>query len=39
MVTPLAGDPDMTITVDEFHRITRYGRRRQTAAVVISKEY
>ena len=39
MVTPVAGDPDMTITVDEFHRITRYGRRRQTAAVVISKEY
>ncbi len=39
MVAPVAGDPDMTITVDEFHRITRYGRRRQTAAVVISKEY
>jgi len=39
MVTPVAGDPDMTITVDEFHRIARYGRRRQTAAVVISKEY
>jgi len=29
----------MTITVDEFHRITRYGRRRQTAAVVLYKEY
>ena len=39
MVTPVAGDPDMTITVDEFHRITRYGRRRQTAAVVLSKEH
>ena len=39
MVAPVAGDPHMTITVDEFHRITRYGRRRQTAAVVISKEY
>ena len=39
MITPVAGDPDMTITVDGFHRITRYGRRRQTAAVVISKEY
>lgn len=38
MVAPTAGDPHMTITVDEFHRITRYGRRRQTAAVVISKE-
>ncbi|MDP9125927.1 MAG: GNAT family N-acetyltransferase/peptidase C39 family protein [Pseudomonadota bacterium] len=39
MVAPAAGDPHMTITVDEFHRITRYGRRRQTAAVVISKEH
>ena len=39
MVAPATGDPHMTITVDEFHRITRYGRRRQTAAVVISKEY
>ena len=39
MVAPTQGDPHMTITVDEFHRITRYGRRRQTAAVVISKEY
>ena len=39
MVAPAAGDPHMTITVDEFHRITRYGRRRQTAAVVIGKEY
>ncbi len=38
MVAPADGDPHMTITVDEFHRITRYGRRRQTAAVVISKE-
>ena len=38
MMAPAAGDPHMTITVDEFHRITRYGRRRQTAAVVISKE-
>ncbi len=39
MLAPATGDPHMTITVDEFHRITRYGRRRQTAAVVISKEY
>ena len=38
MVPPAAGDPHMALTVDEFHRITRYGRRRQTAAVVISKE-
>ena len=38
MVAPSASDPHMTITVDEFHRITRYGRRRQAAAVVISKE-
>jgi len=39
MVAPTTGDPPMTITVDEFHRITRYGRRRQTAAVVLGKEY
>ena len=38
MVAPSATDPHMTITVDELHRITRYGRRRQTAAVIISKE-
>ena len=38
MVAPSSTDPHMTITVDEFHRITRYGRRRQTAAVIISKE-
>lgn len=38
MVAPSKGDPHMTITMDEFHRITRYGRRRQSAAVVISKE-
>ena len=39
MVAPGSANPQMTITVDEFHRITRYGRRRQTAAVVISKEH
>ena len=38
MVASHAGDPHLTLTVDEFHRITRYGRRRQSAAVVISKE-
>jgi hypothetical protein len=29
----------MTITVDEFHRITGDGRRRGAAAIVISKEH
>jgi ribosomal protein S18 acetylase RimI-like enzyme len=38
IVAPSADDPHLTITVDEFHRITRYGRRRQAAAVVIAKE-
>ena len=38
MVAFTAGDPHLTLSVDEFHRITRYGRRRQSAAVVISKE-
>jgi ribosomal protein S18 acetylase RimI-like enzyme len=39
MVASAPDDPHLTLTVDEFHRVTRYGRRRQTAAVVISKEY
>jgi ribosomal protein S18 acetylase RimI-like enzyme len=38
MVAPAPGDPGLAVSVDEFRRITRYGRRRQTAAVIISKE-
>ena len=38
MVAPAPGDPGLAISVDEFRRITRYGRRRQTAAVILSKE-
>ena len=34
---PAAGDPGISVSVDEFRRITRYGRRRQTAAVILSK--
>jgi hypothetical protein len=30
-------DPGISVSIDEFRRITRYGRRRQTAAVIISK--
>jgi hypothetical protein len=30
-------DPGISVSVDEFRRITRYGRHRQTAAVVLSK--
>lgn len=39
MSTPSEGaDPGISVSVNEFKRITRYGRRRQTAAVIISKE-
>lgn len=38
IVAPTPDDPGMTVSVDEFRRITRYGRRRQTAAVILSKE-
>jgi hypothetical protein len=30
-------DPGISVSIDEFQRITRYGRRRQTSAVIISK--
>ncbi len=32
-----SGDPGISVGVDEFRRITRYGRHRQTAAVILSK--
>jgi ribosomal protein S18 acetylase RimI-like enzyme len=31
-------DPGVAVSVDEFRRITRYGRRRHTAAVVLSRK-
>lgn len=31
------GDPGISVSVDEFKRIARYGRRRQAAAVIVSK--
>jgi len=34
---PAAGDPGISVSIDEFRRITRYGRRKQTAAVILSK--
>lgn len=37
MSEPADGDPGVAVSVDEFRRITRYGRRRQTAAVILSK--
>jgi hypothetical protein len=38
MAAPMPGaDPGIAISVDEFKRITRYGRRRQSAAVILSK--
>lgn len=38
-VAAAAGDdPGLAVSVDEFRRITRYGRRRHTAAVVICKQ-
>ncbi|MBE0546149.1 MAG: peptidase C39 family protein [Rubrivivax sp.] len=30
-------DPGISVSVDEFKRITRYGRHRQSAAIIISK--
>jgi len=35
--TPAGLDPGVSVSVDEFKRITRYGRSRQAAAVIISK--
>ena len=37
ITTPVSADPGISVSVDEFRRITRYGRHRQTAAVVLSK--
>ncbi len=34
---PSKGDPGISVSIDEFRRITRYGRRRQTAALILSK--
>lgn len=34
---PADGDPGISVSIDEFRRITRYGRRRNTAAVILSK--
>ncbi len=34
---PPKGDPGISVSVDEFRRIMRYGRRRKTAAVIVSK--
>jgi ribosomal protein S18 acetylase RimI-like enzyme len=34
---PADGDPGLSVSVDEFRRITRYGRHKQTAAVILSK--
>jgi ribosomal protein S18 acetylase RimI-like enzyme len=34
---PAKGDPGISVNIDEFRRITRYGRRKQTAAVILSK--
>lgn len=36
-MSPATGDPGISISVDEFSRITRYGRLRQSAAVILSK--
>jgi ribosomal protein S18 acetylase RimI-like enzyme len=37
MAVSRSKDPGISVSVDEFRRITRYGRHRQTAAVVLSK--
>lgn len=37
IAAPAEGDPGISVSIDEFRRITRYGRRRQTAAVILSK--
>lgn len=34
---PLGGDPGISVSIDEFRRIARYGRRRQTAALILTK--
>ncbi|HVZ45526.1 MAG TPA: peptidase C39 family protein, partial [Ramlibacter sp.] len=38
MAEPPPGDPGIGVGIDEFRRITRYGRRRHTAAVVLESK-
>lgn len=38
IATPGNQDPGIPVSLDEFRRITRYGKRRQTAAIILSKE-
>ena len=35
---PPDGDPGVAVSIDEFRRITRYGRRRHTAAVILTNK-
>lgn len=35
---PNTEDPGIPVSLDEFRRITRYGKRRQTAAIILCKE-
>lgn len=35
---PSGGDPGIAVSVEEFKRMSRYGRRRQGAAVIISRK-
>lgn len=35
---PANGDPGVAVSIDEFRRITRYGRRRKTAAVILTNK-
>lgn len=37
MSTSASGDPAVSVSVEDFGRISRYGRLRQTAAVILSK--
>jgi ribosomal protein S18 acetylase RimI-like enzyme len=39
MVAPTPGDPGLAVSVEEFRRMSRYGRRRHTAAVIISNDF
>jgi predicted GNAT family acetyltransferase len=38
IATSSAQDPGIPVSLDEFRRITRYGKRRQTSAIILSKE-
>lgn len=38
IATPSGQDPGIPVSLDEFRRITRYGKRRQTSAIILSKE-